>query len=324
MFFFSTVGSILAPQICIICQKNKRHPKSSGFEDPIKCITTSSAQILIGNCTSGNEYQQAQISGLSEMDVIVTDFHFHRTCYRQISKSFDPCNSDSETRKKCFHDLVSYIEDIVINEGEVVRISCISKIYENIQKDKGIASQRTSHFLLKARLQNHFKGRIDFFRKNGTSIDLTYGTSKEPIQFTRDTTEKKVKKVVAIIRDKIKDFKDHFSSWPPPSNEFLPENIEIPPLLYTLLRELLTTGTENKRTSRLVKSIRQDILYNSSNGRIKTKKQLQLGVFTKIKAGSKLLIECQNKLGHSVSYYEVNHVETFTAENESKNTFLQN
>ena len=277
MFFFSTVGSILAPQICIICQKNKRHPKSSGFEDPIKCITTSSAQILIGICTSGNEYQQAQISGLSEMDVIVTDFHFHRTCYRQISKSSDPCNSDSETRKKCFHDLVSYIEDIVINEGEVVRISCISKIYENIQKDKGIASQRTSHFLLKARLQNHFKGRIDFFRKNGTSIDLTYGTSKEPIQFTRDTTEKKVKKVVAIIHDKIKDFKDHFSSWPPPSNEFLPENIEIPPLLYTLLRELLTTGTENKRTSRLVKSIRQDILYNSSNGRIKTKKQLQLG-----------------------------------------------
>ena len=85
-----------------------------------------------------------------------------------------------------------------------------------------------------------------------------------------------MKKVVAIIRDKIKDFKDHFSSWPPPSNEFLPENIEIPPLLYTLLRELLTKGTENKRTSRLVESIGQDILYNSSNGRIKTMKQLKL------------------------------------------------
>ena len=27
--------------------------------------------------------------------------------------------------KKCFDDLVSYTEDIVINEGEVVRISCI-------------------------------------------------------------------------------------------------------------------------------------------------------------------------------------------------------
>ena len=126
------------------------------------------------------------------MDVIAKEFHFHHTCYRQISKSSDPCNSDSETRKKCFDDLVSYIEDIVINEGEVVRISCISKIYENIQKDKGIASQRTSHFLLKARLQNHFKGRIDFFRKNETSTDLTYGASKEPIQFRRNTTEEKV------------------------------------------------------------------------------------------------------------------------------------
>ena len=90
-----------------------------------------------------------------------------------------------------------------------------------------------------------------------------------------------MKKVAAIIRDEIKDFKGPFSSWPPPSNEFLPRNIEIPPLLHTLLRELLTTGTENERTSRLVKSIGQDILYNSSNGRIKTMKQLQLGVFTK-------------------------------------------
>ena len=55
-----------------------------------------------------------------------------------------------------------------------------------------MAIQRTSHFLRKARLQNHFKGRIDFFRKNETSIDLTYGASKEPIQFRRNTTEEKV------------------------------------------------------------------------------------------------------------------------------------
>ena len=144
-----------------------------------------------------------------------------------------------------------------------------------------MAIQGTSHFLLKARLQNHSKGRKDFFRKNETSIDLIYDTSKESIQFRRNTTEEKVKKVAGMIRDEIKDFKGPFNSWPPPSNEFLPENIEIPPLLYTLLRELLTKGTENKRTSRLVESIGQDILYNSSNGRIKTMKQLQLGVFTK-------------------------------------------
>ena len=80
------------------------------------------------------------------------------------------------------------------------------------------------------------------------SLDLLYDKPKEPNPFRRNTTEEKVKKVAAIIRDEIKDFKGPFSSWPPPSNEFLPENIEIPPHLYILLRELLTTGTENKRT----------------------------------------------------------------------------
>ena len=122
--------------------------------------------------------------------LIAKEFHFHHSCYRQISKSSDLCNSDSETRKKCFNDLVSYIEDILINEGEVVCISCISKIYENIQKDKGIAIQGTSHFLLKARLQNHFKRRIDFFRKNETTIDLIYGTSKG---ITQGVTQQKKK-----------------------------------------------------------------------------------------------------------------------------------
>ena len=173
--------------------KNIRDPKSSGFEDPIKCITIFSAQTLIEICTSENEYQQAQISCLSALDVTAKEFHFHRTCYWQISKSFGPCNSDSETTKKCFNDLVSYIEDIVVNEGEVVCIICISKIYENIQKGKGMAIQGTSHFLLKARLQNHFKGRIDFFRKNETSIDLIYDTSIEPNQFRRNTTRKSEK-----------------------------------------------------------------------------------------------------------------------------------
>ena len=78
-----------------------------------------------------------------------------------------------------------------------------------------------------------------------------------------------MKKVAAIICDEIKDLKGPFSSWPPLLNEFLLENIEIPPLLSTLLRELLTAGTENKHTSRIVMSIGQDILYNSSNGRLK-------------------------------------------------------
>ena len=61
--------------------KNKRHPKSSGLEDLTECITTFSAQTLIEICTSGNEYQQAQISCLSAFDVIAKEFHFHRTCY---------------------------------------------------------------------------------------------------------------------------------------------------------------------------------------------------------------------------------------------------
>ena len=64
-------------------------------------------------------------------------------------------------------------------------------------------------------------------------------------------------------------------------------------------------------------------MFNATSGKLKTVKQLQLGIFTKRKTGSKMMIQCLNRLGHSVSYSEVNKFETSIAERESQHINMQ-
>ena len=91
-----------------------------------------------------------------------------------------------------------------------------------------------------------------------------------------------------------------------------------PPLLKLFVESLLTNDSNpSERVTRLTKSIGQDIIYASSRGRIKTIKHLQLGLFTKRKTGSKLLISCLNRLGHCLSYDEINNVETSFADQQA-------
>ena len=86
---------------------------------------------------------------------------------------------------------------------------------------------------------------------------------------------------------------------------------------------LTNEGESSERVKRLVKSLGQDIIYNATRGKLKTVKHTQLGVLVKRKTGSRLLIECLNRLGHSISYHEVNSLETAFAEKQVQHQLVQ-
>ena len=68
---------------------------------------------------------------------------------------------------------------------------------------------------------------------------------------------------------------------------------------------------------RLVNSIAQDLIFAATGGEKKTLKHIQLGISIKHKTGSRNVIEWLNRLGHSLSYKEVNVIETSLAEEHS-------
>ena len=110
-----------------------------------------------------------------------------------------------------------YIEDVVINEGEIIRMNKITEMYTTMQKEQGITLQGVTNQALKERLIRRFKGRIDFFIRCATSTDLVYSTSEESIQTRLNTKLKRVKKAAIMIKEEISTFDGPFSSWPPPS-----------------------------------------------------------------------------------------------------------
>ena len=67
---------------------------------------------------------------------------------------------------------------------------------------------------------------------------------------------------------------------------------------------------------RLVKSLAQDMIYCISGGQEKTVKHTQLGILVKKKTGCKQVIKALNRLGHCISNYEINVLETAYADSQ--------
>ena len=134
--------------------------------------------------------------------------------------------------------------------------------------------------------------------------------------------EEKIKEVGKLIKSKIEELPIS-TSWPPNPDDLRQEKVQIPHLLELFLTTLLTNETvPSERVKRLVKSLGQDIIYNVTRGKLKTAKHSQLGVFVKRKTGSRLLIDFLNRLGHTISYHEVNSLETSFSEKQVENQLV--
>ena len=114
-----------------------------------------------------------------------------------------------------------------------------------------------------------------------------------------------------------------FSKWPPSEQEITAKNASIPTLLCFFLENLLYySDKQTHRRNRIISSIAQDLIYNKTNCESKTVKHVGLSLCTKRKAVSRKLIAWLNHLGHSISYHNVNLVETHIAEEQMANVTI--
>ena len=153
-------------------------------------------------------------------------------------------------------------------------------------------------------------------KKTQRSPEIVYcnqsGRSKEE-EFLLIDSDEQINVVANLIKYKITEIMNPYSSWPEPASEIKQHNVFISRELYLFLEILFGKSAKGKR---LINSIGQDTIYNSTRGRIKTVKHIQTGIVTIRKTGSKFLIDCLHRLGHSISYHEVNRIETFFAESQ--------
>ena len=113
--------------------------------------------------------------------------------------------------------------------------------------------------------------------------------------------------------------KSPFENWPPTANQLEHEICAYPKVLEQFLVNLLSAEkTPSKQMKRVVDSIANDIVYNTSRGQIKTTKYVQLALGVKRKTRSKKVIGWIYRFGRYISYAEMNVFETKLAMDEIK------
>ena len=118
-----------------------------------------------------------------------------------------------------------------------------------------------------------------------------------------------VKKTAKILRQELLNSPDIYSSSPPTKREVLP------PLAEAFLSIFLTSrGYKSSRLTQMISSLARDLAYSASFGTKRVHKQVQLGICVERKSRSVDLIRWLNRLGHSISYDQINSIENKLAE----------
>ncbi len=144
--------------------------------------------------------------------------------------------------------------------------------------------------------------------EKGQLVEVAVKAKLANCRWEEKSLEEKTIEVAQEIRKELLETPNTFSSWPPPEDELLSKETEIPNLTTCLLEGILTKKPKKSpKVARLVSSIGQDLIYHANNGRKKTSKH-----------GSKIVINWTNKFGHGVSYDDVLIVETYLAMEHSK------
>ena len=283
------------------------------------CATLDSATTLIDYVNDKNDtYGIIQLGNLEQTVVISKEFQFHRTCFRSISRQEKESSEEKAHRDKCFSELTDFVREEVIQRGRIIRMATITEQYRKIQEKYGLEIKGCITSNLKSRLSKAFGEELSYFKKSKTSAEIVYG---ENIHIM--TEEDKIIEIANLIRNEVMSLKEQ-SVWPPNPDSIRSDNVVIPNLLNIFLTTLLTKHSKpSERVKRLTKSLGQDLMYNVTRGNIKTVKHMQLGIFIKRITVSKLVINCLNKFGHTISYHEVNALETAFAEVQMHHQLVQ-
>ncbi|CAG2247532.1 unnamed protein product [Mytilus edulis] len=206
---------------------------------------------------------------------------------------------------------------------------------------------------LKARLVNEFGDNLTFWRSGRQNSLLVFCSSvptgqivqtaiesstlvqsnntlnaavgKEDIVTTVFYAAKAIRNVISL------DSKSNIP-WPPTGESISENNIVIPDLLYNFLALLLTDDSTHASISpskldissevlhRRIMSLAQDLIYSVSKGYTKTPKHVALAIYLKTQTGSSEIVKIINRFGHSVSYDQVEEIETAIAEKMIMNT----
>lgn len=166
---------------------------------------------------------------------------------------------------------------------------------------------------LEQNLLSHFKGKIVLdHRGNRKFVKPINSTVKINLAELEEDAE--IERIGIIIRYHIDSIKARKLGDVITVQNLIEGECDIPPKLLLLIRSIATDPLSRReispRKQRQIKSVSNDIIYITTNGKLKTSKHITYGLAIKGLSNSKKLITMANEYGHCCSYTTLEELET--------------
>ena len=265
-------------------------------------------------------------------------------------------DEESGGYSKGFGKLCRYLQSEVIIKTRILNMTeLVGKFVSHLNEEGlNISDYRSSK--LKQRLKGAFGKQLDFRKPSDPSqSELVYNASVEKGEIVEslvsqsdmtdgglesgaeeiDEQDPRARKDVAHqvyhaskeLRNLLLDVKPVLS-WPRKADELQSDAALVPDMLYNMLAWILTSHTEfsTERVSNLpnhvhrwILSLGKDLIHCGSRGRTKTPKYVLLPTAVKSLTGNAELVTLLNRLGHGLSYSQIEELETAIAEQQITN-----
>ncbi|CAC5360782.1 unnamed protein product [Mytilus coruscus] len=286
------------------------------------------------------------------------DFFYHKSCFRILTsvlykKNETQVEEEPDSFRSAFDVLAKEVQQNIIHGLQVSYLTDLCSRFRELLVIQGVHVLKYNPTRLKARLVNKFGDNLTFWRSGRQNSLLVFCSSVPTGQIVQTAIESSTlvqsnntlnaavgkEDIVTSIFYAAKAIRNVISldsksniPWPPTGESISENNIVIPDLLYNFLALLLTDDSKHASISpskldissevlhRRIMSLAQDLIYSVSKGYTKTPKHVALAIYLKTQTGSSEIVKIINKFGHSVSYDQVEEIETSIAEQMIMNT----
>ncbi|XP_074115522.1 uncharacterized protein LOC141538105 [Cotesia typhae] len=224
---------------------------------------------------------------------------------------------DNRSIHQCiFNQIVSLIEEEVINNKNCLLLSSLCDTYNNELKlqSQSDVNLMTNHYL-EEKIFKQFKKSIKIISKNKKKVIMHKDCSLlEDNDLTRLEENELIDKVALVLRNTIlKMDKLKLPSKIKP-NDLINGECTIPEKLDRFFKVLIEGKDIRRRNGvncdRLSNSIASDTIFCVTNGTIKPSKQITLGMTVKSLTSSRRIINILNRFGHCCNYTTLEELET--------------
>lgn len=324
--------------ICIFCNKEKFLKGSKSRERLTQAVQLRADQTLRECATRKGD---DKILAVTSRDIVAAEAHYHISCYKDYTRIIkkDKGHNDEETdgdalykriEREAYNDLFKFIRTDIIPKKMIVQLSSLAMKLESFMLSSGITLMKDStRKHIHRKLESELGNAVNIFPDDtGKLLMVPESVTLNDVVLENQNLQRELK----VWRAKSTDFNkiiDQTSSqirliikeqktvtpWPiHPADVKDSAHVSIPDQLERLLVGLLTGNPETKiqtqRVSTLVQSFSQDLIYAVTCGQHKPPKHLLLPYAVKTLTGNIELIKTLNKLGHGVSYSQLEENDT--------------